>query len=193
MPTQPCTSLGYRYLLYKDTYGHTKDSHTPVFIHSGPAPALKGFPCEGWWAVGPVVPGPQLFLLPGPGVDPLSWGKTTWAVGEEGRGDSAPSTPPDAPQSPGTGDSACSATNLSRVAGLEKQLAIELKVKQGAENMIQTYSNGSTKVGVACVHTPLCACTPAGASQAGVWGGGLGGTSVCPPGDWGALGWGQGS
>uniref|UniRef100_A0A8C0XD91 Serine/threonine-protein kinase N1 n=1 Tax=Castor canadensis TaxID=51338 RepID=A0A8C0XD91_CASCN len=34
---------------------------------------------------------------------------------------------------------------LSRVAGLEKQLAIELKVKQGAENMIQTYSNGSTK------------------------------------------------
>ncbi|OWK12473.1 PKN1, partial [Cervus elaphus hippelaphus] len=50
----------------------------------------------------------------------------------------------DAPQSPGTGDSACSATNLSRVAGLEKQLAIELKVKQGAENMIQTYSNGST-------------------------------------------------
>lgn len=41
----------------------------------------------------------------------------------------------------------CSSTNLSRVAGLEKQLAIELKVKQGAENMIQTYSNGSTKVG----------------------------------------------
>uniref|UniRef100_A0A8C0XEM2 Serine/threonine-protein kinase N1 n=1 Tax=Castor canadensis TaxID=51338 RepID=A0A8C0XEM2_CASCN len=43
------------------------------------------------------------------------------------------------------GGPACSATNLSRVAGLEKQLAIELKVKQGAENMIQTYSNGSTK------------------------------------------------
>ncbi|XP_047698123.1 serine/threonine-protein kinase N1 isoform X2 [Prionailurus viverrinus] len=51
----------------------------------------------------------------------------------------------DAPQSPGAGSQACSATNLSRVAGLEKQLAIELKVKQGAENMIQTYSNGSTK------------------------------------------------
>ncbi|XP_076977705.1 serine/threonine-protein kinase N1 isoform X2 [Tamandua tetradactyla] len=51
----------------------------------------------------------------------------------------------DAPQSPGACGSACSATNLSRVAGLEKQLAIELKVKQGAENMIQTYSNGSTK------------------------------------------------
>ncbi|KAF5929007.1 hypothetical protein HPG69_018186 [Diceros bicornis minor] len=51
----------------------------------------------------------------------------------------------DAPQPPGTGGSACSAASLSRVAGLEKQLAIELKVKQGAENMIQTYSNGSTK------------------------------------------------
>uniref|UniRef100_K9J022 Serine/threonine-protein kinase N1 n=1 Tax=Desmodus rotundus TaxID=9430 RepID=K9J022_DESRO len=51
----------------------------------------------------------------------------------------------DAPQSPGESGPACSATNLSRVAGLEKQLAIELKVKQGAENMIQTYSNGSTK------------------------------------------------
>ncbi|XP_025223732.1 serine/threonine-protein kinase N1 [Theropithecus gelada] len=51
----------------------------------------------------------------------------------------------DGPQSPGAGGPTCSATNLSRVAGLEKQLAIELKVKQGAENMIQTYSNGSTK------------------------------------------------
>ncbi|XP_007469109.1 PREDICTED: serine/threonine-protein kinase N1 isoform X2 [Lipotes vexillifer] len=51
----------------------------------------------------------------------------------------------DAPQSPCAGGPACSATNLSRMAGLEKQLAIELKVKQGAENMIQTYSNGSTK------------------------------------------------
>uniref|UniRef100_A0A8C6A4Z2 Serine/threonine-protein kinase N1 n=1 Tax=Marmota marmota marmota TaxID=9994 RepID=A0A8C6A4Z2_MARMA len=45
----------------------------------------------------------------------------------------------------GMGGPACSATNLSLVAGLEKQLAIEQKVKQGAENMIQTYSNGSTK------------------------------------------------
>ncbi|KAK2497495.1 hypothetical protein MC885_019231 [Smutsia gigantea] len=51
----------------------------------------------------------------------------------------------DDPHSPGAGGPACSATNLNRVAGLEKQLAIELKVKQGAENMIQTYSNGSTK------------------------------------------------
>uniref|UniRef100_A0A8C5XZN2 Serine/threonine-protein kinase N1 n=1 Tax=Microcebus murinus TaxID=30608 RepID=A0A8C5XZN2_MICMU len=56
-----------------------------------------------------------------------------------------PATARDAPHSPGAGGPACSATNLSRVAGLEKQLAIELKVKQGAENMIQTYSNGSTK------------------------------------------------
>ncbi|XP_036597058.1 serine/threonine-protein kinase N1 isoform X3 [Trichosurus vulpecula] len=46
----------------------------------------------------------------------------------------------DGPQSPN-----CSATSLSLVAGLEKQLTIELKVKQGAENMIHTYSNGSTK------------------------------------------------
>ncbi|XP_040846640.1 serine/threonine-protein kinase N1 isoform X4 [Ochotona curzoniae] len=52
----------------------------------------------------------------------------------------------DAPESPGAaGGPACSATNLSLMAGLEKQLAIELKVKQGAENMIQTYSSGSTK------------------------------------------------
>ncbi|KAK2087522.1 Serine/threonine-protein kinase N1 [Saguinus oedipus] len=56
-----------------------------------------------------------------------------------------PAATNDGPQSPGAGGPACSATNLSRVAGLEKQLAIELKVKQGAENMIQTYSNGSTK------------------------------------------------
>ncbi|XP_049644469.1 serine/threonine-protein kinase N1 isoform X2 [Suncus etruscus] len=51
----------------------------------------------------------------------------------------------DAPLSPGAGGPTCSAANLSRAAGLEKQLAIELKVKQGAENMIHTYSNGSTK------------------------------------------------
>ncbi|KAI2589251.1 protein kinase N1, partial [Homo sapiens] len=56
-----------------------------------------------------------------------------------------PAATHDGPQSPGAGGPTCSATNLSRVAGLEKQLAIELKVKQGAENMIQTYSNGSTK------------------------------------------------
>lgn len=65
------------------------------------------------------------------------------------------------------------------MAGLEKQLAIELKVKQGAENMIQTYSNGSTKVGAACVRIPLCACTPAGRSQAG--GGNQGATYISLP------------
>lgn len=56
-----------------------------------------------------------------------------------------PTAGSDAPQSLAEGSPICSSTNLSRVAGLEKQLAIELKVKQGAENMIQTYSNGSTK------------------------------------------------
>ena len=33
-----------------------------------------------------------------------------------------------------------------RIAGLEKQLTIELKVKQGAENMIKTYASGPSKV-----------------------------------------------
>lgn len=32
-----------------------------------------------------------------------------------------------------------------RIQSLEKQLNIELKVKQGAENMIQMYSNGPTR------------------------------------------------
>ncbi|XP_051984363.1 serine/threonine-protein kinase N2-like [Xyrauchen texanus] len=36
-------------------------------------------------------------------------------------------------------------TSSSRLAALKKQNDIELKVKQGAENMIQMYSNGSTK------------------------------------------------
>uniref|UniRef100_A0A8C2CZK7 protein kinase C n=1 Tax=Cyprinus carpio TaxID=7962 RepID=A0A8C2CZK7_CYPCA len=36
-------------------------------------------------------------------------------------------------------------TNSSRLAALKKQADIELKVKQGAENMIQMYSNGSSK------------------------------------------------
>uniref|UniRef100_A0A8C1HD44 protein kinase C n=1 Tax=Cyprinus carpio carpio TaxID=630221 RepID=A0A8C1HD44_CYPCA len=36
-------------------------------------------------------------------------------------------------------------TNNSRLAALKKQADIELKVKQGAENMIQMYSNGSSK------------------------------------------------
>ena len=33
----------------------------------------------------------------------------------------------------------------SRVVALEKQLAIEAKVKQGAENMLQMYKSGATK------------------------------------------------
>lgn len=44
-----------------------------------------------------------------------------------------------------TPDTPCS-TNSSRLAALKKQNDIELKVKQGAENMIQMYSNGSYKV-----------------------------------------------
>lgn len=37
-------------------------------------------------------------------------------------------------------------TSSSRLAALKRQNDIELKVKQGAENMIQMYSNGSSKV-----------------------------------------------
>lgn len=48
------------------------------------------------------------------------------------------------PLSPGT-DSRSSA-HQDRIAALERQLNIELKVKQGVENMIPVYSNGSTKV-----------------------------------------------
>lgn len=48
-----------------------------------------------------------------------------------------------------TPDTPCS-TNSSRLAALKKQNDIELKVKQGAENMIQMYSNGSYKVACSC-------------------------------------------
>ena len=48
------------------------------------------------------------------------------------------------PQSPGA-ESRTSA-QLDRISALERQLNIELKVKQGAENMIPIYANGSTKV-----------------------------------------------
>ncbi|KAF5923582.1 hypothetical protein HPG69_010977 [Diceros bicornis minor] len=47
---------------------------------------------------------------------------------------------PDTPSS----DPRCSTSN-NRLMALQKQLDIELKVKQGAENMIQMYSNGSSK------------------------------------------------
>lgn len=45
-------------------------------------------------------------------------------------------------------DTPCSESKMSssRLAALKKQNDIELKVKQGAENMIQMYSNGSSKV-----------------------------------------------
>lgn len=36
--------------------------------------------------------------------------------------------------------------NQQRIAALDRQLNIELKVKQGAENMIPIYANGGTKV-----------------------------------------------
>ncbi|XP_048345755.1 serine/threonine-protein kinase N1 isoform X2 [Sphaerodactylus townsendi] len=48
-----------------------------------------------------------------------------------------------APQSPGSLSRSTATKN--RIAGLEKQLNIELKVKQGAENMIQMYDNGTAK------------------------------------------------
>ncbi|KAM4635584.1 serine/threonine-protein kinase N1-like [Polymixia lowei] len=49
----------------------------------------------------------------------------------------------DAPQSPGSA-SRMSASQ-GRIAALERQLNIELKVKQGAENMIPIYANGAAK------------------------------------------------
>ncbi|KAI5089993.1 serine/threonine-protein kinase N1 isoform X3, partial [Silurus meridionalis] len=49
----------------------------------------------------------------------------------------------DVPRSPGT-ESRASA-HQDRIAALERQLNIELKVKQGAENMIPIYANSSTK------------------------------------------------
>ncbi|KAM7099082.1 serine/threonine-protein kinase N2 isoform 3-T3 [Molossus nigricans] len=54
----------------------------------------------------------------------------------------------DCPRTPDTpsSDPRCSTSN-NRLMALQKQLDIELKVKQGAENMIQMYSNGSSKVG----------------------------------------------
>ncbi|KAL2100939.1 hypothetical protein ACEWY4_002700 [Coilia grayii] len=49
----------------------------------------------------------------------------------------------DDPQSPGTVNR--SSANEDRIAALQRQLNIELKVKQGAENMIPIYANGATK------------------------------------------------
>ncbi|XP_037356566.2 serine/threonine-protein kinase N2 [Talpa occidentalis] len=52
----------------------------------------------------------------------------------------------DCPRTPDTpsSDPRCSTSN-NRLMALQKQLDIEHKVKQGAENMIQMYSNGSSK------------------------------------------------
>uniref|UniRef100_A0A4W3HLL4 protein kinase C n=1 Tax=Callorhinchus milii TaxID=7868 RepID=A0A4W3HLL4_CALMI len=49
----------------------------------------------------------------------------------------------DCPKTPDTPNH--ESTENSRIAALKKQLDIELKVKLGAENMIQMYSNGSSK------------------------------------------------
>ncbi|XP_056144643.1 serine/threonine-protein kinase N1b isoform X2 [Lampris incognitus] len=49
----------------------------------------------------------------------------------------------DSPQSPGMVSR--TSTNQARIAALERQLNIELKVKHGAENMIPIYANGATK------------------------------------------------
>lgn len=58
---------------------------------------------------------------------------------------------PDTSKSPGPVNR--TSTNHHRIAALERQLNIELKVKQGAENMIPIYANGGTKVHT--THSPL--------------------------------------
>lgn len=45
-----------------------------------------------------------------------------------------------------------------RLRTLKKQLTMETKVKQGADNMIQTYTNGSIKVEMTPSATCLTAC-----------------------------------
>lgn len=56
---------------------------------------------------------------------------------------------PECPLTPDTPNSeARMCTSSSRLAALKRQNDIELKVKQGAENMIQMYSNGPSKVGL---------------------------------------------
>ncbi|KAJ7400963.1 hypothetical protein BTVI_100285 [Pitangus sulphuratus] len=51
----------------------------------------------------------------------------------------------DCPSTPDTPNSDPRLSTNNRLMALKKQLDIELKVKQGAENMIQMYSNGSSK------------------------------------------------
>uniref|UniRef100_A0A3Q3KRG2 protein kinase C n=1 Tax=Monopterus albus TaxID=43700 RepID=A0A3Q3KRG2_MONAL len=52
-------------------------------------------------------------------------------------------TKDECPQSPGAEN--LTSAHKGRIAALERQLNIELKVKQGVENMIPIYANGSTK------------------------------------------------
>uniref|UniRef100_A0A8D0GAR5 protein kinase C n=1 Tax=Sphenodon punctatus TaxID=8508 RepID=A0A8D0GAR5_SPHPU len=56
-----------------------------------------------------------------------------------------PEDVPDCPRTPDTPNSDPRFSTNNRLIALKKQLDIELKVKQGAENMIQMYSNGSSK------------------------------------------------
>uniref|UniRef100_A0A8I5ZV08 Serine/threonine-protein kinase N2 n=1 Tax=Rattus norvegicus TaxID=10116 RepID=A0A8I5ZV08_RAT len=59
---------------------------------------------------------------------------------------SDPEDSADCPRTPDTPNSdSRSSTSNNRLMALQKQLDIELKVKQGAENMIQMYSNGPSK------------------------------------------------
>ncbi|GAA6076452.1 serine/threonine-protein kinase N2-like, partial [Tachysurus ichikawai] len=57
---------------------------------------------------------------------------------------------------PHTGTTNRLSANEERIMALERQLNIELKVKQGAENMIPIYANGATKD---VVQSPPCPVT----------------------------------
>ena len=62
---------------------------------------------------------------------------------------------PECPLTPDTPNSeARMCTSSSRLAALKRQNDIELKVKQGAENMILMYSNGPSKVRPAGENSP---------------------------------------
>lgn len=59
----------------------------------------------------------------------------------------------DCPRTPDTPNSDPRFPTNNRLIALKKQLNIELKVKQGAENMIQMYSNGPSKVRLISSHS----------------------------------------
>ncbi|KAG9341495.1 hypothetical protein JZ751_019000 [Albula glossodonta] len=65
---------------------------------------------------------------------------------------------PQTPDTPNSEARAC--TSSGRLAALKKQIDIELKVKQGAENMIQMYSNGSSKAELVLLSAALLAVHP---------------------------------